>query len=142
VIASQRAGDFILPVDPKQKIGWIAGGIGVTPFVSQAASLQAKGEVRDIFLLYAVATAKDTAYYQDLVRVARVVPVVGGGEVPTGGRSGFVTEAVIRECVPDYVERLWYVSGPPPMVNAVEKALAKLGVAKKCIKTDFFPGLA
>ncbi len=142
VIGSQRAGDFVLPKDTAQKIGWIAGGIGVTPFVSQARELKTKNQKRDIVLFYATATAADAAYKEDLSLVAKVIAVVSSGEVPVGGLSGYVTKEVIKDNVKDYLERTWYVSGPPPMVEATTKALVLLGVPKRKIVRDFFPGLA
>jgi glycine betaine catabolism B len=142
VYASQLAGDFVLPDTVQEKIGWIAGGIGVTPFVSQARSIQNRHEERDIVLLYATATAADTPYLPLLAAVSRVVSVVATGPVLPGGIAGFVTADSIREQVTDYQERLWYVSGPPGLVNQAVRALRQLGVSSARIKTDYFPGLA
>mgnify|MGYP002141562475 FL=1 len=44
--------------------------------------------------------------------------------------------------VPDFKERVFYISGSHGMVTAFKKMLRELGVARKNIKTDFFPGLA
>jgi ferredoxin-NADP reductase len=35
---------------------------------------------------------------------------------------------------------VFYVSGPEPMVESLDKTLKKLGVQKKRVKNDFFPG--
>jgi len=35
---------------------------------------------------------------------------------------------------------MFYVSGPEPMVESMDKTLKKIGVSKKRIKNDFFPG--
>lgn len=142
VIASQRAGDFLLPTDSTIKIGWIAGGIGVTPFVSQAQYLSDTNESRDIVLLYAVRSAADLAYQADLARVARIVPVVSDGAIPEGGYGGYLSATSIKESTPDYRDRTWFISGPPPMVLAAGKALSELGVPQTQIIKDFFPGLA
>ena len=58
------------------------------------------------------------------------------------GRTGFIDERVIREEVPDYRERTFYISGPPVMVKACTKALHRLGVSGGRVRTDYFPGLA
>ncbi len=142
VIASQRAGDFILPLDESVKLGWIAGGIGVTPFVSQSRHLLKSVSTRDIVALYATQTAADTAYLDVLTQVAEVVSVVGTGEPLPGGETGYVTAELIKRRVPDYSDRVWYVSGPPMMVNAATSALRTLKVPASQIKEDFFPGLA
>jgi glycine betaine catabolism B len=44
--------------------------------------------------------------------------------------------------VPDYKERLFYISGPNSMVIAFETNLRKIGVRKNQIITDYFPGFA
>jgi len=50
-------------------------------------------------------------------------------------------EAIVRE-VPDYRQRMFYISGPRGMIVAFEDALKSLGVPSGHIKTDFFPGFA
>ncbi len=142
VIASQRAGDFVLPKVTTQKIGWIAGGIGVTPFVSQANYLSMAKEQRDIAMLYAVSSRDDLAYQADLEAVAKTVYVLSKGEAGPNTETGFINEAIINKHFPDYLERVWYISGPPPMVKAVTTVLRSMKVPKRKIKRDFFPGLA
>ena len=51
--------------------------------------------------------------------------------------KGYITPELIKKEVPDWHERIFYVSGPEPMVEAFEKMLQQMGV--KEIKTDFFP---
>ncbi|MFM2423904.1 MAG: hypothetical protein RLZZ70_293 [Candidatus Parcubacteria bacterium] len=142
VIASQRSGDFILPTNPVVKLGFIAGGIGVTPFVSHATTLTLQGEKRDIKTLYCVATAADLAYQVELMNVGELVPVIGSGEIPPGAESGFLSADIISRRIPDYATRTWYISGPPKMVDAAYQSLHTLGVPARCIERDFFPGLA
>ncbi len=142
VIGSQRSGDFLLPKNSTEKLGFIAGGIGVTPFVSHVSSLEAKHERRDIATLYCAADAADLAYSEKLQSAGLLVPVVAGGEVPPGGESGFLSADIITRRVPDYASRTWYISGPPKMVDAAHHALRTLGVPARRIHRDFFPGLA
>ena len=59
-----------------------------------------------------------------------------------GGAVGFVDTQLIRNVVPDHLERTFYVSGPPAMVTAARKAIAALGVKSSRIRTDYFPGFA
>lgn len=140
VVGSQRAGDFSLPKNPAQKIGWIAGGIGVTPFVSQASELSNKKERRDVAMFYCVATNAEILYADILQQSANVVPVVANGDFPLDGESGYLTKEMILTRVPDCLDRFWYVSGPPVMVRAVYKTLRQLSVPENKIIKDFFPG--
>ncbi len=63
-----------------------------------------------------------------------------------GLKSFYITERldarVIKNAVPDYRERKFYISGPLPFVSSMEQILTKLGVPNRNIKTDYFPGYA
>jgi ferredoxin-NADP reductase len=54
--------------------------------------------------------------------------------------NGFINADLIVKEVPDYKERMFYISGPRAMIVAFEDSLSKLGIPKANIKTDFFPG--
>lgn len=147
IIASQLAGDFLLPQDQSEKLGFIAGGIGVTPFRSHLAYMRDTGAAFDTVLFYCVNTTGELAYraafeaYTAEISL-QVIPVIANEPVDAPLESGFVTQEMLKRRVPDYVERRWYLSGPPPMVNAYTKLLAEAGVPKHRIVRDFFPGLA
>lgn len=61
-----------------------------------------------------------------------------GWDTPTG----YISDPTVRQLVPDFKERLFYISGPFVMVDATQKLLKKMGVPSSQIKTDFFPGFA
>jgi len=144
LMAGQIAGDFTLPKDAAKKLAFIAGGIGVTPFRSMLKYLADTGERRDISLLYVNRTADEIAY-ADIFNAAPVrTTYVLTGEAPAGwtGRTGRVDEEALRQEIPDYKERTFYLSGPHPMVTATESLLRRMGLPQRQIKKDFFPGLA
>jgi ferredoxin-NADP reductase len=55
-------------------------------------------------------------------------------------RQGFITPEIIMKEIPDYKERMYYISGPHAMVTSFQDSLSKLGIPSGNIKTDFFPG--
>ena len=57
------------------------------------------------------------------------------------GFVGRINERMILRAVPDYEERIYYISGPPDMVKAYEQVLKQMGIGNEQIKKDFFPGL-
>ena len=147
IIVSQLAGDFVLPKHTDTKIAMIAGGIGVTPFVSHLYTMQASGKQFDTHLYYCCNTLGEMAYREQFAAMSgsmplEVIPVIAKEDVELPNESGFVIAEMIARRTPDYKERTWYISGPPGMVNAYEKLLRESGVPRKQIKTDFFPGLA
>jgi ferredoxin-NADP reductase len=147
IIASQLAGDFMLPNDRQEKLGFIAGGIGVTPFISHIKFMEAEVRQQPTVLMYCSNTVDELAYLPEFEAAAltiplEVIPVIAKQEVDIPFEHGFVTEEMLARRVPDYRERHWYLSGPPPMVDAYDALLRKVGVPARKITKDFFPGLA
>lgn len=147
LVASQLSGDFILPKNTAQKLGFIAGGIGITPFRSHLEYMQDSGNNFDTVLFYANNEISDIAYQAELAKYTQslqltLIPVIAQGETDTSYESGYVTTEIIARRTPDYLERQWYVSGSPQMVDAVTEALFALGVKRNQVKRDFFPGVA
>lgn len=147
LVASQLCGDFTLPNDKREKLAFIAGGIGITPFRSMIKYLLDTNEKRDVALFYSNRTADETAY-KDIFDEAssklgmKTVYAVTEGEVPPWANKGFITKEMIVDTIHDYKERTFYVSGPKVMVDAFRATLKGMGVKSSKIKTDFFPGFA
>lgn len=145
IIASQLAGDFVLPKKIDTKLGFIAGGIGVTPFRSHIKYMMDSDKQHDAVLYYCVNT-KDELAYESLWHEAAgklafaFVPVVAKEKVVTPYEKGYVSAEMLKRRTPDYQERTWYISGPPGMVNTYSTLLRDLDVPRKQIKKDFFPG--
>ena len=150
VVASQLAGEFVLPPNKRAKLVFIAGGIGITPFRSMIRDLLDHKEKRPITVLYSNKTAPEIVY-TDVLEEARtqlgietVYTLTDVNCVPPGwrGRTGRVDAEMIARTVPDYCERTFYLSGPRSLVVGFERVLRNIGIAKSRIKTDFFPGYA
>ena len=148
ISAGQLGGSFTLPKDPQRKLVFVAGGIGVTPYRSMIKYLLDTNDRRDVTLLYSERTA-DELVYTDIFSEAEeklgahiVYTLTDKPPANWHGRTGFITPELIKTEVPDYRDRLFYLSGPHTMVKAMEAALKDLGVTKRNIKTDFFPGYA
>ncbi len=131
IIASQLAGDFTLPKDPKTKLTFVAGGIGITPFRSMIKFLIDTKQIRDIILIY-INKSADEIVYKDIIEKVKVF-YINTSEV------GYLNAKNILDFTPDFLDRSWYISGPHNMVTATEHLLKNMGI--KHIKTDFFPGL-
>ncbi len=53
---------------------------------------------------------------------------------------GMLDAAVINEEVPDANDRTFYISGPEPMVKGIAAMLIQMGIPKRQILRDYFPG--
>lgn len=145
VRVTRIAGDFLLPEDPAVPLLLVAGGIGITPFLSQLAALSAAGEHRDVVVVYGVSHPDEVIGTAELVRsgarvvvISRLVP----DSLPDGweyGGADRVTPEVIAHAVRDASRRVAYLSGPPAMVSDVRGALRNSGV--RHIHTDVFFGV-
>lgn len=147
IIASQVAGDFILPKDLKKPLVFIAGGVGIAPFRSMIQYIIDKQLQSNIVLFYSNRTANeilfsDTFQKAESYGVKTIYTLTDVNNIPADwqGERGYITEEVIKQHVEDYYQRTFYVSGPQLMVQNFEKLLLGMGVKKRNIITDFFPG--
>ncbi len=148
IVAAQLAGDFTLPRNKNKKLAFIAGGIGVTPFRSMIQYLLDTGERRNIILLYSNRTPADAVYADIFGRAKREIGLKTiyafsdkDIQMPVGAVSAIDAPTIRRE-VPDYPERIFYISGPQGMVTSFKETLLGMGIKHSHIKTDYFPGFA
>lgn len=147
LMAGQLAGDFILPKDASQKLVWIAGGIGVTPFRSMAKFLIDTKQSRDIVLFYICSSAEEFAYKKIFTQAKNIglqtVYVVSNPDsLPKNwsGEVGRLNQGIISKHVPDFTSRTFYLSGPNAMVETYTDLLKTLKISPRHIITDYFPG--
>jgi ferredoxin-NADP reductase/Na+-transporting NADH:ubiquinone oxidoreductase subunit NqrB len=150
IVAAQVSGDFVLPKDHKRKLVFIAGGIGVTPYRSMVKYLLDIKEPRTITMLYSARTTADFAYKEIFEQARReigmnTVYVVTNQATNISHqhlRTKLINAEMIKTEVPDYSERIFYISGTQSMVRAMQDILAGLGVPRHQVKVDYFSGYA
>lgn len=101
----------------------------------------------DITLFYSVNIPDELAYKSDFERQASeqkiiFIPVIAKPPEQYVGETGFITQDMIKKYIKDINSSIWYISGPPVMVENYKKLLKAMRVSGKNIKTDYFPGLA
>lgn len=135
--AVRVAGDFVLPKDPIVPILFIAGGVGITPFISFLMS----AEGRQMTLLYLVNSVADLMFVDQLRQYDVKVVVVSPDTSRLPDRdwqheTGRVDEAMIKRYAPKGADV--YISGPPAMVTSVKSAALSAGAIN--VHTDLFSG--
>jgi len=146
IVAGGLAGDFILPKKKDEKLVFVAGGIGITPFRSMLKYLLDTNEKRDIVLLSINKIAEDIVY-RDIFeeaekKIGLKILYILTEQSPTGwkGLVGHLSPEMVREHIADFKDRTFYISGSHIVVTSTKSVLNKIGIKKNRIKTDYFPG--
>ena len=127
-------GDFTLPTSADDKLLFIAGGIGITPFISHLRSLTSP---RDIVLLYFVRSPQDTAYKDFLDASNITVHYFYQDGSDTEASKTSLDDTILQTYVTDVRKRTAYVSGAPAMVDSTKTVLR--GKVRR-VRTDYFTG--
>lgn len=138
-------GDFLLPRDTSVPLLLAAGGIGVTPFISQLRDVAAGGEQRDAVLVYVVRDDEEIAFQDELVALGtRVVLFSPGSPDARALPQGWVrvgetpTAELLLAAVPDLAERRILVSGAPQFIRDIRRQVRTAGGSR--VRTDAFLG--
>jgi glycine betaine catabolism B len=148
IVGASLSGDFTLPKDVNQKLVFIAGGIGITPFRSMMKYLVDTHQKRDIVLFYSNKNAQEIMYEdvftqaKNELEIKTVYTLTDKENIPAlwQGSVGRIDAALIQKEVPDFKDRVFYLSGPHNLVTAFEQVLREMGINQNHIKIDFFPG--
>ncbi len=129
------------------KIAFISGGIGITPIRSICKFATDKKLPADIILLYGNRTEEDIAFRDDFTEMQkinkniRVIYTLDNASEKWEGRTGHINDDMITGEIPDFKERVFYICGPPTMVEGLVEILKdKLSVTADKIKTESFTG--
>lgn len=129
-------GNFGLAMSVRNDQVWIAGGVGITPFLSMARSLDSSSH-HSISLFYAAQKLVDAAFLHELIEITRHLQNfrvhIVDFEV-----SGFVTTEMIEKTCDGLQKFDFLICGPPPMMKGLRESLADSGVASHRIHTEDF----
>jgi ferredoxin-NADP reductase len=115
---------------------FIAGGAGVTPFISIFRHLHSKNEIGNNKLIFANKTKADIILEQEFTDLlGKNFINILSDEKAEGYANGQITEEFLKAYVNDTTQNV-YVCGPPPMMEAVLKQLSNLHICKKIITVE------
>jgi ferredoxin-NADP reductase len=137
-------GEFTLAGE-NMKIGALTGGIGITPLRSICRYCTDKKLSTNIIMLYSNKTRDEIVFNDELEAMQKadsniVVKNVLTREPEWKGLKGHVDANMIKEQIPDYKERVFYICGPPSLNEAMKKALEGLNLREDQIKLEDFTG--
>lgn len=146
----QRIGDIVLMSGPNpgghwtdgmaKRVGFVAGGTGITPMISVIRWILAKKIDAELFLLFANKTDSDIIFRQEWERYVRDYPNFHCYHVleqpPPGwsGGTGRITSDMMQQHLPaPSPNTCIFLCGPPPMVDSLEITLKELGYPEQAI---------
>ncbi|MFH1982887.1 MAG: FAD-binding oxidoreductase [Pseudomonadota bacterium] len=142
---SAPTGQFVHnPVFHGEDLVFLAGGSGITPFMSMIRDVTDRGLARKITLIYGSRHSDDIIFSDELARrvedhdALRVIHVISEPDREYTGRAGFITADLIREAAGDLTGKMFYICGPEVMYAFCLKALETLGVPRRRIRTEVF----
>lgn len=128
--------------DAKTVIG-IAGGSGITPFLSLSRAIADGDEDFRMILLYGSRTADTIVYKEEFDAIeartdkVKVVHVLSHEE-KDGFEHGFISAELIEKYAPEDENYSVFMCGPQAMYNFVDKELEKLHLRRKFIRHELF----
>ena len=134
------------PIRDEAEIVGLAGGSGITPFLSMAQAIRDGDEDFSLTLLYGSRNKDNVLFYDELAALEKACPKfkvvhvlsdpdAGAGE---GFEKGFLTAELIRKYAPAGEPYSVFLCGPQQMYAFVDKELEKLGLERKFIRHEMF----
>ena len=122
----------------------IAGGVGISPMMSMLRTMAALDDPRPVTLIYGSPSWDEVIYPDELERLTdeldlTVVHVLEHPPADWDGETGLINGEVLDRHLPARPERRQYfICGPDPMMDAVERSLRERGISADNINLERF----
>ena len=150
LLAALKPGDEVIASDPqgffyyedlrdaKHVVG-LAGGSGITPFLSMAYALRDGAEDFELTLLYGSRDEESILFKKELDEVASVCPKfrvvhVLSDEEKAGYEHGFITAELIKKYAPADAEYSVFLCGPEGMYRFLKPEIEKLALPERLFR--------
>jgi ferredoxin-NADP reductase len=142
-------GSLTLHNDRTRAAVFIAGGIGITPFLSMVRQAAHDDRPQRLLLLYANRRPEDAAYLDELTDMQqryprfRLIATMTGMAASTRAWTGErrrIDVDFVAGAIPQGTRPVFYVAGPPPMVEGLRTTLERAGVDDDDIRSEDFFG--
>lgn len=141
-------GSFSLHNNTARPAVFLAGGIGIAPFLSMLAYVTKEELKHHIVLFYANRYLKHAAFIEALWKLERsnprfcFVPTLTRATNSNGwsGKTGRISPEMLLAHVGMLHGPIYYIAGPPIMVAATRRVLGEVGIDEDDIRTEEFGG--
>jgi ferredoxin-NADP reductase len=129
-----------------ERIGFLSGGVGITLLRSMCKFCTDMKLNTKVTLLYGNRTEGDIIFRQELEQMQRqnnnlkIVFTLSEPNASWGGYTGNIDAEMIKKEIPEYSQTVFYVCGPPTMVQSMENLLKALNALAENVKKENFAG--
>ncbi len=143
------SGSFTLHKNSAKPGVFLAGGIGITPFLSIIRQATRDDLPHQLYLFYSNRRPEDAAFLDELRHAAEqsskfhlvaTMAEMEHSQRPWSGEIGFINQDMVRRYLPALQGPIYYLAGPPAMVAAMRQMLVAASVDEDDIRTEEFSG--
>lgn len=136
----------VMSSDREQGMGYvlIGGGVGITPLYSMCQTMADREDVRPVLLFYGAQDRESLIFRDELEALKarmnlQVIYVLNNPPADWQGERGFISGAIIRRYLPKHFQHyVYFICGPGPLMDAMERALPDLGVPREKVLSERF----
>jgi len=139
------AGNFYFnPFIHKKTMVCIAGGSGITPFMSMIREIIQCGLDRTVYLFYGSKTTDDIIFHSELMQAAErfgnihYIPVIEDPGDDYAGACGFMTAELIQDVLGDIEDKSFFICGPQGMYDFCLPELETLGIPRRKLRQEMY----
>jgi ferredoxin-NADP reductase len=146
---SPAAGSFTLHKNLAKPAIFLAGGIGITPFLSMVQQADRDRLSQKLYLFYSNRRPEDAAFLDTLralettnpnFRLICTMTEMSKSKKEWKGETALIDKEMLCRHLADLQGPIYYIAGPPAMVTAMRETLVSAGVEETDIRTDEFVG--
>lgn len=143
------SGSFTLHKNAAKPAVLLAGGIGITPFLSMVRQAAIDKTQQQIYLFYSNRRPEDSPFLERLsasttensaFHFIPTMTAMARSRRTWAGETGAINREMLLRHVPDPAGPIYYIAGPVAMVGAMRNMLTALGVDEDDIRTEEFSG--
>jgi len=136
----------VFSIDRRHAPGYVfvAGGIGIAPFMGILRTMADRADPRPVMLFYAGKNWEDLTFREDLQELKKkidleTVIILEDPPEDWQGEKGWLSQEVFERHLPkERIRRSFFIDGPMPMMDAAEKALLAIGVMSSDIHVELY----
>ncbi|HSV96812.1 MAG TPA: FAD-binding oxidoreductase [Spirochaetota bacterium] len=143
--SSGPAGTFYYnPIIHDNTVVYLAGGSGITPFMSMIREIAQRGTDRIVYLFYGNRGDDDIIFHEELAAIGKKVkkfhyiPVIEKPAAGYAGKCGFITADLMKEVLKKTGDKTYFICGPQGLYDFCLPEMVSMGIPRRKIRREVF----